>query len=102
MRTEIIIIINTAHLGLVRGRKFIMKNLKANTLISLVAFQVFLLITANKYVLMNYLSGDAMSAPLMFVFLNVGICVVFKYITAIVAHCFDNYQAKQKISAVKL
>lgn len=79
-----------------------MKNLKDNTLILLVALQVFLLITANKYVLVNYLSGDAMSAPLMFVFLNVGICVVFKYVTAIVAHCFDNYQAKQKISAVKL
>lgn len=79
-----------------------MKNLKANTLISLVAFQVFLLITANKYVFMNYFSGDAISALLLFVILNVGICVVFKYVTAIVAHCFDNYQAKQTISAVKL
>lgn len=79
-----------------------MKNLKDNTLILLVALQVFLLITANKYVFITYLSGDAISALLRFVILNVGICVVFKYVTAIVAHCFDNYQAKQKISAVKL
>lgn len=79
-----------------------MKNLKANTLISLVAFQVFLLITANKYVVMTYLSGDAISALLLFVMLNVGVCVVFNYLKAIVAHCFDSYQAKHKLNAIKL
>ncbi|APE04107.1 hypothetical protein BM526_19250 (plasmid) [Alteromonas mediterranea] len=79
-----------------------MKNLKANTLISLVAFQVFLLITANKYVFMTYLSGEVINALFLFLMLNIGICMVFNYLTAIVAQCFDNYQDKHRLNAVKM
>lgn len=79
-----------------------MKTLKETTLTLLVAFQVFALINANVYAFVTYLSGEVFNAMLLFIMLNVGICLIFHYLLPVVAFYFDTYSQEQGPSNIQI